>query len=455
VLNRSRLVSRLGAAVLALGLLAPLATAVDASAATKACKKGYTRNKAKKCVRKKKTTKKATATTVKAGVTTTTAKGVASKGVAKFGELYNSVNASSGAPTLQEERKMTQAWLAQNNSTVNGYKIQIELTDIKADTAKTTQAVKEFDKDGVLAIVGQQAINGLPASDKYLDDHKLPILGGSPYLPEFDSQPMYFPVDAGFNAGVYGQIAAARDVGSKFFDTIYCTETTACAFAIPVLQSAAQREGIKFAASPASANAPDYTANCLSAKQAGADFLQNNGINMANLVRDCARQNYHPVFAQGGIANQSVIDSAKGEQIAGNLYEAGIWYDGPELANFHKALNTTDLVSSTPGQNSVMTWDSLEMMASVLRRMTVANPTRQDFLNALYTVKGETLGGLVQPIDYTVQKPGTGLHAGNDCWTEHLVKDGKYFHMDKSGQIVNRLTWICGTGKKYTSAPPT
>ena len=37
------------------------------------------------------------------------------------------------------------------------------------------------------------------------------------------------------------------------------------------------------------------------------------------MVRDCARQNYHPTYAVGGAANQGVIDGANGENVAGGM----------------------------------------------------------------------------------------------------------------------------------------
>ncbi|MBW8827662.1 MAG: ABC transporter substrate-binding protein, partial [Acidobacteria bacterium] len=331
---------------------------------------------------------------------------------------------------------------------INGYKVAVEYRDSRGDSARGLAALRELEKDGVLVIVGQNIANSaLPAGDDMFSAKKLPVVGGQPYTPEFDTHPMYFPVSAGYYSGVYGQVALARDMGSKYFRNLFCTEVAACGQSVPVTNAAAQREGMKGDSQGASAVASDYTANCLDAKQKGVDFLQSNGTNFANLIRDCARQNYHPNYSSGGFANQSVIDAGKGENVGGQLYDFGIFYDGPEVARFRKALATTDLTvggSNPAGQESVYDWVSWEMAGAAIKKLTQANPTRADFLNALYTIKGETLGGQVAPADYTTQKNGT--HAYNDCWTEATVKDGKWYHIDKNGQIVNKLTFICGTG---------
>ncbi|MBW8824811.1 MAG: ABC transporter substrate-binding protein, partial [Acidobacteria bacterium] len=289
-----------------LGLLSTLSAEV-AAAKPKPCKKGFVRNKAKKCVRKVAATTKrvATTTTVKSG-------GTAFKGTLTFGTVGTSINVNTGAKTLDESRKIGEAWVNQTNAAggINGYKVAVEYRDSRGDSARGLAALRELEKDGVLAIVGQNIANSaLPAGDDLFSAKKLPVLGGQPYTPEFDTHPMYFPVSAGYYAGVYGQVALARDMGSKYFRNLFCTEAAACGQSVPVTNAAAQREGMKGDSQGASAVAADYTANCLDAKQKGVDFLQSNGTNFANLVRDCARQNYHPNYASGGVANQTVIDA--------------------------------------------------------------------------------------------------------------------------------------------------
>jgi len=453
------------AAVVALGLLTSLVGAAPALAKTKrkpttksqCLRSGWKRYGFKnqgQCVSYVNAhTKKATTTTARTA--TTTAGSPAAKGTVKLGTIGTSLNSTTGLRTTDETRKIALAWADQVNAAggINGYKVQVIFKDGRADTARTLQGIRELNEAGVLAVVGQGVAQNISGSTEYIGKNNVPILGGTPYTPEFDYHPMYFPVSSAYYAGVYGQVAAARDVGAKSFLNAFCTEVAGCAQSVPVTKEAAAREGLKFSSQGASAVAADYTAICLSAKQDGVDFFQSNGLNFANVIRDCSRQNYHPTYAQGGAANQSVIDAAKGENVAGNLYEFGAFYNGPEVARYRKAIATTDLNvnGAQETQTAIHAWLGFEMAGAVLKRMTAVNPTRQDFLNALYTIKGETLDGQNQPVDYTVQKPGTGLHAGNDCWTEHIVKDGKLYHMDKSGQTVSKLTFICGTGHKYTT----
>jgi branched-chain amino acid transport system substrate-binding protein len=410
------------------------------------------------CVRYVAAAKKKATTTVKSGGPTTTAV-AAAKGTIKLGGLYNSRSSSTGNPVVEEAFKIGKAWQAMVNAAggINGYKVDIVWGDNKGDISRSVQNVKELDQAGVLALAGVEAIGQLSASAKYLNDHKLPVVGGRPYIPEFDFDPMFFPTSTGFFAATYAEVAAARDSGARSIFAGYCIEVSSCSLSNDIYRAASQREGMRYASQAVSVSAIDLTSACLRAKDAGAEFYLNAAGNQANLVRDCSRQNYHPIYDTAGAATQASISASAGERIVGALPDFGVFYEGPETERFRAAAFAAGLgpSSATPAtQTSASTWLGFEMAGAVISRLTQANPTRQDFLNALYTVKGENLGGQIAPADYTVQRPGTGLHAAGDCWTEHILKDGKFFHMDKSGQIVSKLTFICGSGYNYVSRPP-
>jgi ABC-type branched-subunit amino acid transport system substrate-binding protein len=286
--------ARGAAAVLALlGLTASLALAPGADAKAK-------KKTAKKTTRKTVTTKKqATATTVKAAPS-------GPKGTIKIGQLYTKINGTTGAATLNEAFKIGQAWEEDVNGSggINGYKVDVVAKEFGADTARAVAGVKELDKAGVLAIAGSEAQASLPALVGYLNDKQLPYVAAVPYADEVDWDPMVFATGASEYAGRYGQVAAARDAGAKKFMNAYCAEVAACAGSIPVTAEAARREGMQHVSQSASAVATDYTAVCISAKNQNVDFFQSNGLNFANVIRDCSRQNYHPTYAQGGVSGR-------------------------------------------------------------------------------------------------------------------------------------------------------
>ncbi|MBW8825677.1 MAG: ABC transporter substrate-binding protein [Acidobacteria bacterium] len=451
--------SRRGLAIaVVLGLVFTLSsTEMAVAKTTKKCAKGYVKTKGK--CRKKAA---AATTTKKAATTSTTATASPSsntnKGVIKLGVISSEIS-SANVPIPAEGKQIAQAWVDATNAAggINGYKFELIYKNANRDSARALQAIKDLDKAGVVAFTEGDA-GFMPSIRDYMTKANIPVIGGTPYTNEFDWHPMFFQVQPGQAEGVYGQVAAARDVGARHFRNVYCIEVAACATSVAETKYAADREGLKFSSEGGSAVAPDNTATCLSAKNAGVDFFQSNGLNFANVIRDCARQNYHPTYAQGGQASQATIDAAKGESVAGNLYEFGIFYNGPEVQRFKQALAHTDqkFEDGTAGQQSVQVWLGMEMMGAITKRLTTPGvPTRQQFIDTIYSIKSENLGGQIAPINYSVQKPGTGKHATSDCWTEHILKDGKMYHMDTHGQIVTKLTFICGTGFTLNDhAPP-
>src|SRR4051812_22637500 len=285
----------------ALGLL--MTTSATSTALAKTTKK---KAKKKAAVVKKTTAKKNAAATP---ATPGAAAPGWQKGTVKIGLLYAGINSTSGAQTTKEDYKIGKVWADDVNAAggINGYKVELLAKDTLGDTARTLQAVKDLDKAGVIAFAGSNVGPQYAAISSYLNQKTIPYIGGLSSYDETRFDPMNFPTSA-TNAGLrYGAIPAAHDAGAKSWFLAYCTENPNCATGIPTYRYTAAREGVKMFLQAASAVAPDYTSVCLAAKNAGAEFLQVNGINFANTVRDCQRQDYHPIYANGGSVTQAIV----------------------------------------------------------------------------------------------------------------------------------------------------
>jgi ABC-type branched-subunit amino acid transport system substrate-binding protein len=367
------------------------------------------------------------------------------RGTIKIGIVEAGTSATTGQTEVAEAEKIAREWARQVNADggINGYDVEIVVKTGTNDTARVLQSFTELDQEGVHAVV-QRVAQVITGSVAKIKSAKLPIVGGVPYTPEFDTEPLFFQVSSSYYAGVAGQVSAAKHAGANHFRNAYCTEVPACAQSVPVTEKAAKHFGLQHSAVGASARAVDYTAVCLAAKQAGVTFFQGNGMNTPNLVRDCKRQAYNPIYGVGGAANQRTVEALDGEKYAGNLYEFGAFYDGPEVQRFRQAVERTDLEDGQWGQTVIQAWLGLEMIGAAMERLDVDNPTRADFLEALYSIEDEDLDGQIAPVDYTDQKSGD--HFLQDCWTEHTVIGGKLVHMGKDGKEVSKLTFICDSG---------
>jgi ABC-type branched-subunit amino acid transport system substrate-binding protein len=369
--------------------------------------------------------------------------GATERGTIKIG-IIEQPTGNNGQPQIAEAEKIAREWEREVNADggINGYKVEL-VHKQGNDTAQVLQAVTELDSAGVHAIVSRPNTY-ITGSLGKINSAQIPIVGGTPYTPEFDTNKFFFQVSASYYAGVAGQVWAAEAFGLKHFSNVYCTEVPACAQSVPVTEAASKVLGLQHSAVGASARAVDYTALCLSQKQKGVDFFQSNGLNTVNLIRDCKRQDYHPTYGVGGAASRSTVEALGGEKYAGNLYEFGAFYEGPEVERFRRAVDRTDLEDGAWGQTVIQVWLGLEMIGAAMDRLDVDDPTRAQFLDALYSIEDEDLDGQIAPVDYTTQK--TGKHFLQDCFTLHTTENGELTHMDEEGEPVDELTFVCGSG---------
>src|ERR1041385_144098 len=115
---------------------------------------------------------------------------------------------------------------------------------------------------------------------------------------------MYFPQSSSGNAGTYGMMAAASQVaanaGKTKLGSIICVESpNACDSADKMIAKVAQEFGFQQVYRARSSVAqPDYTAECLAARNAGVQtllvFLDPNSV--GRVASSCARQVFRPTI---------------------------------------------------------------------------------------------------------------------------------------------------------------
>jgi branched-chain amino acid transport system substrate-binding protein len=206
---------------------------------------------------------------------------------------------------------------------------------------------------------------------------------------------------------------------------VYCSELAACAQAVPLNKQFAAQQGVQVVyAEAASESAPDYTAQCVGLKDAGAQvvFGYAGGTKIAG---DCARQGYKPVWvvAQGAIAAQY----RKDPNFNGTVGPLGTWPwfedTTPAQHAFHEALAQywPNFDQFQSPYTATSTWAALQLFAAAAANVG-ANPTRQDILTAIYGLgSGFTLGGLIPP-----ETVNQGKATTNPCFFEIGIQDQKY-----------------------------
>jgi len=325
------------------------------------------------------------------------------------------------------------AWVDSVNAAggINGHKINLIYANDDSNPTTSTTIVHTFvQSDHVVAIL--DASNNDAVWATYVQQAGVPVVGmdtsAEPYFLNSDFYPEGQTEDSLF-AGI---IDAVKQAGSTKFALIYCAEAVQCQEGIAPLQAAAKSANLSVVATEeVSASAPNYTAQCLAAKQAGATVLFEADAQTVDekVIQDCYAQGYKPkVVIDGEILLPSLTTTPAINQAT--------YFTVPNLPYFAKnaqitAMNTA-IKKYAPGTLNDVNYGELPMETWVAGKMFQAAaaaghlgvngaPTSAELVKGLDSLKGDTLGGLAPPLTFTAGKPHPV-----DCWYYALLKDGKY-----------------------------
>ncbi len=213
----------------------------------------------------------------------------------------------------------------------------------------------------------------------------------------------------------------------------YLYETTAASTGLTTseLQAAAAKVGIKVVYSVAtSLTETNYEAECIAAEQAGATgLIDGTGapLNVENAASSCSLENYKPVYfvsAQNwngispALAKDSYMSSATAPPFDTSIPAIRLWR-ATVNKYFPGELNNPNLdpeVQISTYEGGLLLHDAL-----VAAHLTPSEQvTSKLIVKGLYSLKGDTLGGLAPPITY---QHGT-THV-LDCWFESRQVNGK------------------------------
>jgi ABC-type branched-subunit amino acid transport system substrate-binding protein len=337
---------------------------------------------------------------------------------------------------------------------VNGHPVQILVGDDGGDPARFNSILQQFvEQDGVLAMLYTTLGFAPNGNNKYLDGKKMFTFGtegglevsyNNPYvlsatpsgLTNADSMILSF--GKGLNAaGKNIKLAsfACSDFGlCDNFDKRWNTPEVA------------KKAGFQVVArGRPSLTQPDYTTQCLAAKQAGAEaiIMALDGASIRRFAGDCARQNYKPRFATADLV---VTGDLPGDKNVDGLFI------GTKMAPFADVrvpgIKEAHLAFAryAPGQKVTggMTngWIIGEFFAQAGKNLP-DKPTQADLVNGLAAVKNNNLKGMTYPITITPGKPV----ARQLCYGVAVIKGdtfgtapGPSLYCEKQGKALNSLS---------------
>jgi branched-chain amino acid transport system substrate-binding protein len=343
--------------------------------------------------------------------------------------------AGSSLTDLPESVQVWVKWVNDRGG-VNGHQVKLVMADDGGDQARHRSLVQQLvETQGVIALIGNGEVITGASSVEYLTRKGIPVIGNEGGSDWFYSSPTYFThVATGqtyWKAVASSVASVAKAKGKVKWAAITCTEATTCADADRVWTKEGEVKGQGLEpvySARASIAQPDYTAECLNARNAGAEILTMvmDAASVRRIAASCARQSYRPLFTE--VAASSKTEHASDPNLAGGLISSighFVWTDGstPAAAEFQAAIKK--YLGKAPGAGHASGWAAARVFEKAAANLGEP-PTAQAVLDGLWSFKGETLGGLVMPLPFT-----RGQNAPRQiCWATNYAEGGQWTAFD-------------------------
>jgi branched-chain amino acid transport system substrate-binding protein len=327
-----------------------------------------------------------------------------------------------------------QAWVKYINDRggVNGHPVKLVAADDGSDPARHRSLVQQLvETEKVIAFIANGEVLTGGGSVDYLTQKGIPVIGNEGGSDWFYSSPTYFPpAPTGrtyWPAVASSVVEVARERGLKKWASITCTEASTCADADNIWHSKGEARSVGLDPvyrARASIAQPDFTAECLNARNAGAEIvtLVLDASSVLRVAASCVRQGYRPLFTE--VAASSKTEHAASPNLADNLVASigtFVWTDGstPAAAEFQAAMKR--YLGKAPGAGHAIAWQA----AKVFEKATVtlgdaASP--KAVLDGLYGLRDDTLGGLSMPLTFSRGK----VAVRRICWATDVTRKGAW-----------------------------
>jgi branched-chain amino acid transport system substrate-binding protein len=315
-----------------------------------------------------------------------------------------------------------QLWVKAVNARggLNGHPVKFLVLDDDSDPSRHRALVQEaVEVRHALAFLGNAAPLSGGAGVAYVTEKKVPVILVCGCEPWAYQSPMMFPATANGDTAlrVILESGATRSVpaGKKRLGVLTCAEAQVCRDADRVWADHARDFGFaQVYRGQYSITQPDFTAECLAMRNAGAEFTQITATPaiLRNIVTSCTRQGFRPTY---GMTLSMVEEGQKGDaDLAGAMASSVVF------PYFQTGTPATDAFAAalrdygrglTPGVGLTQGWTG----GKLLERATAAlpePPTTTAVLDGLWSIKGDDLGGLTGPLTFTANQPATPVA----CW---------------------------------------
>jgi branched-chain amino acid transport system substrate-binding protein len=335
-------------------------------------------------------------------------------------------------PTLGGYRPGLAVWAAEVNARggVQCHPIRLSQRDDGSDPARTTSAVKDLvENQKVIAMISADVPITIAAYRAAMTPTGIPTIGGDMITPDWTKDPLLYPNGGGNSIyGFAGSLkAAVQNTGLKKVGLIHCVEASICGLIRDSFSDMAKWAGAEVVSvQSASLTQPDFTSQCQSAKNAGAEMLFTaiDTSSHARLFKSCAAIGFRPPTASTSIAVGPATATDP------NAQAATIYLNSPHqpYANATQPMVKAflDAVKKfAPGaridQPAVAAYAAGKLfeaaLAKVAEQARAGSVTTRMLIEGMHQIKNETLGGLsAVPLTFKA-----GPHQVGNCYFVTLI----------------------------------
>lgn len=323
---------------------------------------------------------------------------------------YSGLVGGAATPGLTALRVWVAAVNAQGG--VAGHPIELVVYDDGGDGAKALSQAKEFveERKG-LAIVDSFSALTAGSFRSYVEEQKMPVIGGDCGTTEFGDSFMFFNPCAKPQTQVAQIVRAGAQYGKgDQWGLLYCTEAAACGQAKELLvdDGVAEDAGLEVAYSASISLAqPDFTAECVNARNAGVELFTviADGATVSRVAAACDRQNFNPQFLQGSSLVTSGMPRQAGlsDVIASTPVFPFEGATSPAIGEFQAAWEKYS-GGADYHPNAALGWAGAKLFEKAVEGIS-GEVTTESLLASLASLRNETLGGLTGPMNFPAGKP--------------------------------------------------
>lgn len=322
--------------------------------------------------------------------------------------LFGTLGTGSGVigRAVQPIITANKAWSADVNARggLAGHPVKLIFGDDGGDPGAALAIAKRMvEQDKVVAFIGTYLVTTTPAVTPYLEQVGVPMIGGPGGNEIEDHSPMVFNPQTGSDEalGHIVHLTVTSQSDKRKMSILYCREASSCKQQRDRAFQFASLYGMKIVyEAQVSIAQPDFTAEVIAARNAGAEIVTmlTDEQTIVRVARSAHRQGWNPLVTGTYTANAEVMQTSDAEGVLG-MAATVPYRSSPKMKPYLDAV-ALHVPDGALGGYGATAWVQLKLVERLSEGFRDRNPTTKDYLDALYALKGETIGGLVPPITF-------------------------------------------------------